>query len=178
MALRHRFLAAPLLLWLASPGIGALAQSAADPAAGPFATVPTPPIAFMAIPACRLADTRGNGFTGAFGPPSMIAQSPRVSPLAGFCGTPGTAPAVSANVAVTNTSAAGFLAVWPGGAPQPSPLVASLNYAAGQTIANAVIAPLRTSGGLTVQARFGLDLIMDVNGYFDTGPAGPAGPMP
>ena len=79
-------------------------------------------------------------------------------------------------MAVTNTSAAGFLSVWPEGAPVPSPLVASMNYAAGQTIANAVIAPLGTNGGLTVQARFGLDLIIDVNGYFDTGAAGPTGP--
>ena len=51
-----------------------------------------------------------------------------------------------------------------------------MNYSTGQTIANAVIAPLGTNGGLTVFARFGLDLIIDVNGYFDTGAAGPTGP--
>jgi hypothetical protein len=95
--------------------------------------------------------------------------------VAGHCGIPATAQALSANMAVTNTSAAGFLSVWPEGAPTPSPLVASMNYSAGQTIANAVIAPLGTNGGLTVQARFGLDLIIDINGYFDTGAAGPTG---
>jgi hypothetical protein len=106
----------------------------------------------------------------------MATQSPRVFPVAGNCGIPASAQAVSANMAVTNTSALGFISVWPEGAPTPSPLVASMNYSAGQTIANAVIAPLGTNGGLTVQARFGLDLIIDVNGYFDTGAAGPTGP--
>jgi hypothetical protein len=176
MALRHRFLAAPLLLWLVSPGIGARAQSVFDPVAAALAAVPTPPIAFVGIAPCRLADTRGNGFSGAFGPPQMATQNPRVFPVAGHCGIPLSAQAVSANMAVTNTSAAGFLSVWPEGAPTPSPLVASMNYSAGQTIANAVIAPLGTNGGLTVQARFALDLIIDVNGYFDTGAAGPTGP--
>jgi len=71
--------------------------------------------------------------------------------------------------------------------------VASLNFSAGQTIANAVLAPLGSfvpfvgntadqldapslARGITVYARVGLDLIIDVNGYFDTGAAGPTGP--
>ena len=105
----------------------------------------------------------------------MFPQSPRVFPIAGFCGIPATAQAVSANIAVTNTSGPGFISVWPGGAPQPNPLVASMNYSTGQTIANAVLAPLG-GGGITVYARVALDLIIDVNGYFDTGAAGPPGP--
>jgi collagen triple helix repeat protein len=165
-----------LLLCFVTPDADALDAVAQDPVAEVLAAVPTPPIAFVAITPCRLADTRGNGFTGPFGPPSMVTQSPRVFPVAGNCGIPLSAQAVSANMAVTNTSATGFLSVWPEGALQPSPLVASMNYAAGQTIANAVIAPLGTNGGLTVFARFGLDLIIDVNGYFDTGAAGATGP--
>jgi hypothetical protein len=172
-----------LVLSLVTPDPGARAEGVQDPVADALAAaLPTPPIAFVAIPPCRLADTRGNGFSGAFGPPSMVTQSPRVFPVAGHCGIPLSAQAVSANMAVTNTSAAGFLSVWPEGAPQPVPLVASMNYSAGQTIANAVIAPIGTNadptigGGITVYARFGLDLIIDVNGYFDTGAAGPTGP--
>ena len=155
------------------------AQSAVDTVDDALAvasvSVPTPPIAFVGIAPCRLADTRGNGFTGPFCPPSMAAQAPRVFPVAGNCGIPVTAKAVSANLAVTNTRGIGFISVWPGGDPQPNPLVASLNYSAGQTIANAVLAPLG-NGGITVYARVGLDLIIDVNGYFDTGAAGPTGP--
>ena len=80
MALPHRLLTALLLLWIVSPSMGARAQSVADPLAGIQATVPTPPIAFVAIPPCRLVDTRGNGFTGAFGPPSMLGNTSRVFP--------------------------------------------------------------------------------------------------
>jgi hypothetical protein len=161
---------------------GALsAQSAVDPVDAALAALtsalPTPPIAFVGITPCRLADTRGGPSfpPGPFGPPSMAAQSPRVFPVAGNCGIPPSAQAVSANIAVTNTSGVGFLSVWPGGAPQPSPLAASLNYSAGQTIANAVLAPLG-GGGITVYSKVGVDLIIDVNGYFDTGAAGPTGP--
>jgi hypothetical protein len=169
--MRRTLLGGLLALFLVTMDAGAQ-----DAAADVLAAVPTPPIAFVAIPPCRLADTRGNGFSGAFGPPSMATQSPRVFPVAGNCGIPASAQAVSANMAVTNTSALGFISVWPEGAPTPSPLVASMNYSAGQTIANAVIAPLGTNGGITVYARFGLDLVIDVNGYFDTGAAGPTGP--
>jgi hypothetical protein len=152
------------------------AQGAQDPVADALDALPTQPIAFVAIPPCRLADTRGHGFTGAFGPPSLIAQIPRVFPITGSCGIPGTAQAVSANIAVTNTAGAGFISIWPDGAVQPVPLVASLNYSAGQTIANAVLAPLGTTGGITVYSRVGADLIIDVNGYFGAGAAGPTGP--
>jgi hypothetical protein len=178
MAQRHRLLAATLLLWLVLPGMGARAQSVSARVADVLAAVPTPPIAFVAIPPCRLADTRAtSGFAGPFGPPALSALASRVFPVAGNCGIPGTAQAVSANMAVTNTSALGFISVWADGAPQPSPLVASMNFSAGQTIANAVIAPLGATGGLNVYARVGLDLIIDVNGYFDTGAAGPTGPQ-
>ena len=158
---------AVLLACVVVPATSVPAQSAVDTVDDALAvaavSVPTSPIAFVGIAPCRLADTRGNGFTGFFGPPSMAAQAPRVFPVAGNCGIPVTAKAVSANMAVTNTSGPGFISVWPGGDPQPVPLVASLNYSAGQTIATAVLAPLG-NGGITVYALVGLDLIIDVNG--------------
>jgi hypothetical protein len=88
--------------------------------------------------------------------------------VAGNCGIPATAQAVSANFAVTNTTGNGFISVWPGGQPQPVPLVASMNFSAGQTIANAVLVPLG-GGGINVFARVTTDLIIDVNGYFEAG---------
>src|SRR5439155_12015243 len=85
--------------------------------------LPTPPIAFVAIPPCRLADTRPSaGFTGPFGPPALIGGAIRIFPVAGFCGIPATAQAVSANITVTQTAASGFIALWPAGDPQPAPL--------------------------------------------------------
>src|SRR5437773_9255267 len=178
MLCKRQILGRLVLLCLVSPGPRAYAQSVSDPVGAILAAVPTPPIAFVAIPPCRLADTRtGNGFSGAFGAPSMVGlATARVFPVAGHCGIPASAQAVSANFAVTNTSGAGFLAVWPDGSPIPSPLVSSMNYSAGQTLANAVIAPLGTTGGMNVFVQANLDLIIDVNGYFDTGAAGPMGP--
>jgi len=76
----------------------------------------------------------------------------------------------------TNTTGKGYLSIWPEGGAMPVPLVSSLNYNQGQTVANAVIAPLGTNGGITVYALVGIDLVIDVNGYYDTGAAGPAGP--
>ena len=80
MVCQRQVFAGLVLLCLVSRGASANAQSVSDPAAGIFATVPTPPIAFVAITPCRLADTRGNGFSGAFGPPSMATQARESSP--------------------------------------------------------------------------------------------------
>jgi hypothetical protein len=55
-------------------------------------------------------------------------------------------------------------------------MVSSMNYVQGQTIANAVIAPLGTNGGITVYPKVNTHLVVDVNGYYDTGAAGPRGP--
>jgi hypothetical protein len=95
-----------------------------------LASVPTPPIAFVGIAPCRLADTRGNGFSGAYGPPALAGQASRVFPVAGHCGIPASAQAVSMNMAVTNTSAIGFIAIWPeGAAPDTFEALSMLIYA-------------------------------------------------
>src|SRR5450631_2990809 len=38
------------------------------------------PVPFIALTPCRLADTRGNGFGGAFGPPSLVPAMARSFP--------------------------------------------------------------------------------------------------
>jgi hypothetical protein len=102
---------------------------------------------FFALNPCRVADTRGNGFSGAFGPPSMPGSAPRDFPIAGQCGIPSNARAVSFNFTVTGTLGPGFLLVYPQGGVLPN--VSTLNYLAGQTIANAAIVALGTGGGIT-----------------------------
>jgi hypothetical protein len=141
-------------------------------------TVPTGPISFVAIQPCRLVDTRGTGgaFTGPFGPPALVALTPRVFPVAGNCGIPSTAQAVTGTLTVTQPEGGGWVAVWPDGSPMPSPLVSSINYAAGQTLANALIAPLGSDGGITLYSKVGTHVVVDVNGYYDTGVAGATGP--
>jgi hypothetical protein len=119
---------------------------------------------FVGLTPCRLVDTRGNGFAGAFGPPALATGVGRDFPLQGQCGIPLNALAVALNVTATSTQGPGFLLLYPQGGVQP--LVSTLNYVAGETVANAAIVPLGP-GGLTVVAGVsGTDLILDVNGYF------------
>jgi hypothetical protein len=130
--------------------------------------VPTPPLHFVGLTPCRLVDTRGNGFTGQYGPPSLSGGAPRNFVLTGQCGISPTAQAVSLNITVTNTQGPGFILIYPQGAAQPN--VSTLNYVAGQTIANAAVVPLGTGGGITVIAGVsGTDLILDTNGDYRAG---------
>jgi Fibronectin type III domain len=74
--------------------------------------------------------------------------------------------AVSLNVAVTNPAAAGFVTVFPCADRR---LVASVNYSAGQTVSNAVIAPVSPSGRICFFSSSPTDLIVDINGWFPSG---------
>src|SRR5206468_3709001 len=109
----------------------------------------TSPRAFIGLTPCRIVDTRGNGAPiqgGAFG-----VNQIRTWALSGKCGIPSGADAVSLNLTVTGTGANpfGFATLWPTGATQPT--ASNINWsAAGQTIANAVIVPLGTSGSVNV----------------------------
>ena len=130
--------------------------------------VPTPPLHFVGITPCRLVDTRGNGFTGQYGPPALTQGAPRNFVLTGRCGISATAQAVSLNVTVTNTQGPGFILIYPQGSAQPT--VSTLNYVAGQTVANAAVVPLGTGGAITVIAGVsGADLILDTNGDYRGG---------
>src|ERR1700737_924147 len=140
-------------------------------APGVAATGAYSPVPFIGLTPCRIADTRGNGFTGPYGPPSLSQGSPRDLPLSGQCGIPSGAIAVSLNITVTNTQGPGFISIYPQGG--VTPLVSTLNYVAGQTVANAAVVPLGSGGGVTVVAGVsGTDLIIDTNGYYAGAGAG------
>jgi hypothetical protein len=73
--------------------------------------------------------------------------------------------AYSLNITVTNTLGPGFISLYPTGG--SAPLVSTLNYVGGQTIANAAIVPAGTAGAITAVAGVsGTDLIIDINGYY------------
>jgi len=114
---------------------------------------------------CRIVDTRGA--IGPVGGPVLGAQVLRSFTLVNRCGIPPTAWAVSANVVVTSSTAAGNLQVFPGGTPLPG--ASNLNYGAGQTRANNAVILLGPAGD--VQAFLGQSggtahVLLDVNGYF------------
>ena len=80
---------------------------------------------------------------------------------------PATAKALSINVTVTNSGDSGDLRIYPAGAALP--LTSTINYRVGQTRANNAIVTLGPAGDLSVfceQPLGGVDLIIDVNGYF------------
>ena len=84
---------------------------------------------------------------------------------------PPTAQAVSLNITVTNSLGTGYILIYPKGGNAPG--VSTLNYVAGQTIANAAIVPLGTGGGVTVVAVVsGTQLLIDTNGYYAASASG------
>ena len=136
----------------------------------------TNPLPFIGVTPCRVADTRGNGFAGAYGPPSLVANATRSFTISGQCGIPASAAAVSFNFVALNVGGGGDLRVFPAG--DAVPLVSTLNYNANTpNIANAAVVPLGTGGAITVQAdAVSIDLIIDVNGYYSDGALGALAP--
>ena len=131
----------------------------------------TPPLPFIGLNPCRVVDTRGNGFTGQFGPPALVAGASRDFTLAGQCGIPPSASALSLNFTVANAAGAGDIRIYPAGGTLP--LVSTLNYVAGQTVANAAVVPVGVDASISVRADVhGTHLIIDVNGYYASYPAG------
>jgi len=123
---------------------------------------------YFTLPPCRVVDTRGGGGVP-IGGPVLQGQETRVLAVAGNCGIPATAKAISINLAVTQSTAAGHLRLLPAG--QAMPNVSSINYAAGQTRANNAIVSLDFSGHLAAfvgqPTGTTVHLIIDVNGYFE-----------
>jgi hypothetical protein len=122
-------------------------------------------LAFIGVTPCRIVDTRGP--VGPYGGPSLPAASPRSFALAGgpCAGLPSVVVAYSLNITVTNTLGPGFISLYPTGG--SAPLVSTLNYVGGQTIANAAIVPAGTGSAVTAVAGVsGTDLIIDINGYY------------
>ncbi len=151
-----------------NPAFGALRGSDFDvvqlgwqPAAPPAA------LALYPLVPCRAVDTRRA--PGPLGGPAIGANAARTFALAGACGIPSTAKAVSANLAAVNPSAPGDLVVFPAGVGTPN--ASSLSFAAGRTRANNTQILLSSDGTsrATVQnnSRGTLDLLIDVTGYYE-----------
>lgn len=129
---------------------------------------PPPGAGFYTLTPCRVLDTRNP--TGAYGGPALSAGAERSFALAGRCGIPAGARALSVNVTVTAPTQAGFVRAWPGGLTAPP--TSLINFSAGQVRANNAILALAADGQGTVTVQAGLaaagsvQFILDVNGYF------------
>nr|MDP9120545.1 hypothetical protein [Acidobacteriota bacterium] len=126
-------------------------------------TVPPTAVRFYTVTPCRVLDTRGTGNP-------LNNNGPSRFPVAGSCGIPWNATAVSFNVTGVNSTAAVDLQVYPGDQPAPGTNVVGL--AASQTRAASAVIALATDGSGTVgvlpdfQTVGQVDLVLDVNGYF------------
>jgi hypothetical protein len=117
---------------------------------------------FYTLEPCRVLDTR----------PSQTLSSgvPLIFPVAGTCGVPADAKAVSLNVTVFAPSASGNLRLYPGDGSVPA--TSTLNFQTGLNRANNTFMPLASNGDGTLGAAAFLggggtvDLILDVNGYY------------
>ncbi len=121
---------------------------------------------FVGVTPRRLVDSRVGEPQGAV---SVVKQQYGGAvvlqvPVLGVGGVPGSGVgAVALNVTVTGSSGAGFASVFPCGGAVPG--VSSVNFGAGQTVANAVVAPVG-SGTVCVYSNVMTDVIVDVSGWF------------
>ena len=88
-------------------------------------------------------------------------------PVGGVGGVPADAVAAVLNFTVTNPAGTGYVTVYPCGSPRPE--ASNLNYVAGQSVPNLVIAKLGTAGRVCAYSYAATDLIADVNGFFPAG---------
>ncbi len=96
--------------------------------------------------------------------------------MAGIEGVPAGVRAVVLNVTVTSTTDSSYLSVWPTG--QARPIVSSLNWQPGWTIANSVTVKVGTGGMVRMFNRAGsAQVVVDVVGYFEQGAGYPFHPI-
>jgi hypothetical protein len=139
--------------------------SGVAPVTGIDFNLSTQSLDFYTVPPCRALDTRNA--VGGLGGPALGCQGGRNFPVAGTCGVPFDAKALSVNATVTGSTENGHLRLHAGRTAIPT--ASSLNYALGLTRANNAIVPLGTMGEIGIycgQASGTTHAIVDVNGYF------------
>lgn len=139
---------------------------------GPLWSTDTPfgaaPLSLHTVAPCRVFDTRSP--IGPYGGPALAASASRTFALAGVCGIPATARAVSLNLTATGATVGGYLTLHPAGTPLPA--TSTLNVLAGPTRANNAVVRVSSDGTASLAVFAGLSAgsvhaILDVNGWFE-----------
>lgn len=122
--------------------------------------------AYSSVTPTRILDTRnGTGaLKGKVGPGSIVklhVEGAGPIPSSGVT-------AVVLHVTVVATTGGGYITVYPSGSGTTVPTVSSLNYSAGQVVANLVTVPVGSDGYvyLANSRSAPVDLIADVSGYY------------
>lgn len=133
------------------------------PAISVTAALPAAVTHFVPLTPTRLLDTRGGA--------ALVGQAPALEiDVAGHAGVPADASAVVFNVTATGSSSDGYVTLYPCGASVPT--TSTVNFAPGQTVANAATVPL-SDGKVCAFAYTDTNLVLDVNGAYS--PAAGAG---
>jgi len=120
---------------------------------------------FRATAPSRVLDTRDG--TGAARAAVGTNASLRLQ-LTGRGGIPtGGVRAVALNLTAVGPDRDGFLTLYPCGS---VPTASNVNFRAGHTVPNSVIAPLDANGGTCVYSHATTDIVADVSGWFSTAP--------
>ncbi len=127
---------------------------------------------FVALVPGRILETRTDAGSSTvdgqgFGHGIVAANDTIELQVGGRAGVPADAGAAALNVTVTGAQGTGYATVYPCGATRPT--TSNLNFVAGQTIPNAVIAKLGTGGRVCIFTNAGTHLLADVNGFFPVG---------
>lgn len=147
--------------------VAAITGVGAEPASPPSNTVAlnqpfaplTPARVLETRPGLSTTDGLFNGI-GLLGPGTVTAVT-----VAGRAGVPGDASAVALNVTVTDARGPGFVTVFPCGVASV-PNASNLNYGAGSTVPNMVVAKVGAGGQVCVFTPTTTHLLIDVNGFF------------
>jgi hypothetical protein len=148
----------------ATPSAGAPRSGTVTIGGLPY-TVAEGALHFVPVAPCRVADTRNPA--GAFGGPFLSPGSTRSFTIPqSACSIPATAQAYSLNVTVVPRGPLSYLTLWPTG--QEQPFVSTLNSGEGLVTANAAIVPAGAGGAVSVFVTDATDVILDIDGYFDS----------
>lgn len=123
----------------------------------------SPGATYNPLQPARLLDTR----TGAGAPIARVAAASTLSlQVTGRGGVPLTGvSAVALNVTVTEPTAVSYLSVWP--ADDVRPVVSSLNFTGGETVANLVVVKVGAGGAVNLYNNSGsTHIVADVAGWY------------
>jgi hypothetical protein len=166
-------LAAALGVALSAILLGGTVASAAPPARPEAVTpVANPEMLYVAIPTCRIVDTRlgggalTNGTTRSFFVGGTTGFAPQGG-KSGGCGIPASATVVSGSVIATAETGSGYLKEFPANAAEP--LSSILNYNAHTTVNVGLPLLVQANGSPSMKIRnlgATTHLVVDVFGYY------------